>query len=65
MTSLFCAVVFAYSTDMSHDFELLLEVYSHRVSEHQHVASTPKKLRKKLNSFSTSVGRRLSGLVCT
>ncbi|XP_055875365.1 rhotekin-like isoform X3 [Biomphalaria glabrata] len=52
--------------DVPHDFEMKLEVYCHKLHEEFSVASTPKKLRKKINDISGSVGRsvgkRLSGL---
>ncbi|CAG5134765.1 unnamed protein product, partial [Candidula unifasciata] len=52
--------------DVPHDFEMKLEVYCHKLHEEFSVANTPKKLRKKINDISGSVGRsvgkRLSGL---
>ncbi|XP_036365083.1 rhotekin-2 isoform X2 [Octopus sinensis] len=48
------------------NFECTLEVYCHKLHEDLTIASTPKKIRKKFNDFSGSVGRnvgkRLSGL---
>ena len=56
-----------YSNDVSHDFECELEVYCHKLHDDLTIASTPKKLKKKFNNIShsvgRSVGRRLSGLV--
>ncbi|XP_059175381.1 rhotekin-like isoform X3 [Physella acuta] len=52
--------------DVPHDFEMKFEVYCHKLHEELSVANTPKKLRKKINDLSGSVGRsvgkRLSGL---
>ncbi|XP_012940083.1 rhotekin [Aplysia californica] len=52
--------------DVPHDFEMKLEVYCHKLHEEFSVANTPKKLKKKINDISGSVGRsvgkRLSGL---
>uniref|UniRef100_A0A0B7AYF4 PH domain-containing protein n=1 Tax=Arion vulgaris TaxID=1028688 RepID=A0A0B7AYF4_9EUPU len=52
--------------DVPHDFDMKLEVYCHKLHEEFSVANTPKKLRKKINDISGSVGRsvgkRLSGL---
>lgn len=52
--------------NVPHDFECKLEVYCHKLHEDLTIASTPKKLRKKINDLSGSVGRsvgkRLSGL---
>jgi len=52
--------------DISPDFECHLEVYSHRLLDDLTIASTPKRLKKKFNELSTSVGRsvgkRLSGI---
>ena len=49
------------------EFELKVEVYSHRLCDDLSIASTPKKIKKKINEISSSVGRsvgrRLSGLV--
>ena len=55
------------SQDIPHDFDLKLEVYCHKMHEELSVANTPKKIKKKINDLSGSVGRsvgkRLSGLV--
>ncbi|BFZ02307.1 hypothetical protein BsWGS_05345 [Bradybaena similaris] len=52
--------------NVTHDFEMKLEVYCHKQHEDSSVAHTPKKLRKKINDISGSVGRnvgkRLSSL---
>ncbi|CAH1783170.1 unnamed protein product, partial [Owenia fusiformis] len=52
--------------NIGHDFECKLEVYCHKVYDDLTIASTPKKIKKKLNNLSNtvgkSVGRRLSGL---
>lgn len=52
--------------NVPHDFECKFEVYCHKLHEDLTIASTPKKLRKKINDLSGSVGRsvgkRLSGL---
>ncbi|XP_060064533.1 rhotekin-like isoform X1 [Ylistrum balloti] len=52
--------------NVPHNFECKLEVYCHKLHEDLTIASTPKKLRKKINDISGSVGRsvgkRLSGL---
>ncbi|XP_064601778.1 rhotekin-2-like isoform X2 [Liolophura sinensis] len=52
--------------NISHDFECKLEIYCHKLHEDLTIASTSKKLRKKMNDLSGSVGRsvgkRLSGL---
>ncbi|XP_074640319.1 rhotekin-like [Tubulanus polymorphus] len=52
--------------EIGFDFQCILEVYCHKVHDDLTIASTPKKLKKKLNEFSNSlgqnVGRRLSGL---
>ncbi|GAB1603960.1 rhotekin [Argonauta hians] len=52
--------------EVSCNFECTLEVYCHKLHEDLTIASTPKKIRKKFNDFSGSVGRnvgkRLSGL---
>ncbi|KAL5022591.1 hypothetical protein ScPMuIL_001746 [Solemya velum] len=49
-----------------HDFDCKFEVYSHKLHEDLTMASTPKKIRKKINDLSGSVGRsvgkRLSGI---
>ena len=55
------------SDEIPHDFDMKLEVYCHKLHEEFSVSNTPKKLRKKINDISGSVGRsvgkRLSGLV--
>jgi hypothetical protein len=52
--------------DIDPNFECQLEVYSHKLVEDLTIASTPRKLKKKFNEISSSVGRsvgkRLSGL---
>ncbi|XP_048747255.1 rhotekin-like isoform X2 [Ostrea edulis] len=52
--------------NVPHDFTCRFEVYCHKLHEDLTIASTPKKLRKKINDLSGSVGRsvgkRLSGL---
>ncbi|KAK3741990.1 hypothetical protein RRG08_024736 [Elysia crispata] len=52
--------------EIPHDFDMKLEVYCHKLHEEFSVSNTPKKLRKKINDISGSVGRsvgkRLSGL---
>lgn len=52
--------------NVPHDFTCKFEVYCHKLHEDLTIASTPKKLRKKINDLSGSVGRsvgkRLSGL---
>lgn len=56
-----------FSNNVPHDFTCKFEVYCHKLHEDLTIASTPKKLRKKINDLSGSVGRsvgkRLSGLV--
>lgn len=56
-----------FSNNVPHDFTCRFEVYCHKLHEDLTIASTPKKLRKKINDLSGSVGRsvgkRLSGLV--
>lgn len=62
---------FLSSENVPHDFECKVEIYCHKLHEDLTIASTPKKLKKKINDLSGSVGRsvgkRLSGLVriCT
>ena len=56
-------MTFLFRCDVPPDFEVSVEVYSHRMSESLAVASTPKKIKKKFNDFSLNFGRRLSGLV--
>lgn len=67
MRFLFRTFTFFFSDDVPHDFEMKLEVYCHKLHDEFYVANTPKKLRKKINDLSGSVGRsvgkRLSGLV--
>ncbi|XP_071091097.1 rhotekin-2-like isoform X4 [Haliotis cracherodii] len=52
--------------NIPHDFECKVEVYCHKLHDDLSIANTPKKLRKKINDISGSVGRsvgkRLSGL---
>lgn len=52
--------------NVPHDFECKVEIYCHKLHEDLTIASTPKKLKKKINDLSGSVGRsvgkRLSGL---
>ncbi|XP_041370423.1 rhotekin-2-like isoform X4 [Gigantopelta aegis] len=52
--------------NIGHDFECKVEIYCHKLHEDLSIANTPKKLRKKINDLSGSVGRsvgkRLSGL---
>lgn len=52
--------------NVPNDYKCTLEVYCHKLHEDLTIASTPKKIRKKINDFSGSVGRnvgkRLSGL---
>ncbi|ESO86562.1 hypothetical protein LOTGIDRAFT_167083 [Lottia gigantea] len=52
--------------NIPHDFDCKVEVYCHKLHEDLSMANTPKKLRKKINDLSGSVGRsvgkRLSGL---
>ncbi len=50
------------TSEASPDFECHVEVYCHK-QEDMSMASTPKRIRKKIGEFSNSVGRRLSGLV--
>jgi hypothetical protein len=56
------------SNDISPDFECRVEVYAHKLFDDLSIASTPSKIKKKINDLSSSVGRslgkRLSGLVC-
>lgn len=56
-----------FSENVPHDFECKVEIYCHKLHEDLTIASTPKKLKKKINDLSGSVGRsvgkRLSGLV--
>ena len=58
-----------FSNDVPHDFECTVEIYCHKLHEDLTMASTPKKLKKKMTDLSESVGRsvgkRLSGLVST
>lgn len=57
------AIVFQ---NIPHDFECKLEIYCHKLYDDLTIASTPKKIKKKFNDLSSSVGRsvgrRLSGL---
>ncbi|KAK6185646.1 hypothetical protein SNE40_007833 [Patella caerulea] len=52
--------------NIPHDFDCKVEVFCHKLHEDLSMANTPKKLRKKINDLSGSVGRsvgkRLSGL---
>ncbi|XP_076105431.1 rhotekin-like isoform X1 [Mytilus galloprovincialis] len=52
--------------NVPHDFECKVEIFCHKLHEDLTIASTPKKLKKKINDLSGSVGRsvgkRLSGL---
>ncbi len=56
-----------YSNDVDPNFDCKLEVYCHKQLDDFTIASTPKKLKKRMNELSTSIGRsvgkRLSGLV--
>ena len=56
-----------FSDNVPHNFTCTMEVYSHQLLEDVSIASTPKKIKKKINELSSSVGRtvgrRLSGLV--
>ena len=55
------------SGEVDPDFECTLEVYCHRQCEDFTIASTPRRIKKKFNEISDSIGRsmgkRLSGLV--
>lgn len=66
-TVVHCQGFFLFSNNVPHDFTAKFEVYCHKLHEDLTIASTPKKLRKKINDLSGSVGRsvgkRLSGLV--
>lgn len=66
-TVVHCHGFFLFSNNVPHDFTAKFEVYCHKLHEDLTIASTPKKLRKKINDLSGSVGRsvgkRLSGLV--
>ncbi|KAL3864500.1 hypothetical protein ACJMK2_006175 [Sinanodonta woodiana] len=52
--------------NVPHDFECSIEIYCHKLHEDLTIASTPKKIKKRFNDLSESVGRsvgkRLSGL---
>lgn len=65
MTDLSFDDVMAFN-DVPHDFECTVEIYCHKLHEDLTMASTPKKLKKKMTDLSESVGRsvgkRLSGL---
>ncbi|XP_060589437.1 rhotekin-like isoform X3 [Ruditapes philippinarum] len=65
MTDLSFEDVIAFD-NIPHDFECVLEIYCHKLHEDLTMASTPKKLKKKVTDLSESVGRsvgkRLSGL---
>ncbi|XP_052250591.1 rhotekin-like isoform X2 [Dreissena polymorpha] len=65
MTDLSFEEVIAFD-DIPHDFECTIEIYCHKLHEDLTIASTPKKLKKKVVNLSESVGRsvgkRLSGL---
>ena len=60
-------VICIFSNDIGPDFECKLEVYCHKQLDDFTIASTPKKLKKRMNDLSNSIGRtvgkRLSGLV--
>lgn len=66
-TVVHCQGFSLFSNNVPHDFTAKFEVYCHKLHEDLTIASTPKKLRKKINDLSGSVGRsvgkRLSGLV--
>lgn len=66
-TVVYCLQFSLFSNNVPHDFTCKFEVYCHKLHEDLTIASTPKKLRKKINDLSGSVGRsvgkRLSGLV--
>lgn len=59
-------IILNHSDNIPHDFECILEIYCHKLHEDLTMASTPKKLKKKVTDLSGSVGRsvgkRLSGL---
>ena len=63
----FCNDVSVFSNDVGPDFECVIEVYSHKLHDDLSIASTPKKIKKKINEISSnmgrSVGKRLSGMV--
>ncbi len=60
-------LLFLCSNDVDPNFECKLEIYCHKQLDDFTIASTPKKLKKRMNelsnSFGRSVGKRLSGLV--
>ncbi|XP_038065312.1 rhotekin-like isoform X2 [Patiria miniata] len=43
--------------NVSPDFQFTIEVYSYNLHDDMTIASTPQKLRRKINSFSNSVGK--------
>ncbi|XP_052772225.1 rhotekin-like isoform X2 [Mya arenaria] len=65
MTDLSFDDVIAFD-NIPHDFECVIEIYCHKLHEDLTMASTPRKLKKKVAGISESVGRsvgkRLSGL---
>ncbi len=56
----------SFSNDVAPGFECKVEVYCHKQLDDFTIASTPKKLKKRMNDLSSSIGRsvgkRLSGM---